>query len=483
MNKISGTGPAASEGSILSRSYALQHPEFNKFLPQWKKIRDVLAGATHFKANAKKYVPALHDQSDPDFKRYVERGTFFNATGRTLEAMTGLLLRKSPEFSQGTLSDGFFADVDLNGTAFLDFVKTISEEMGSLGHGGTLVEYSTDEKRPFLIHYDSENVIDWEVKRVNGKMRLTKLKLKEESWEKNEAGDAYEQVTIFLNYEIEEEKLKVRKVTETAGTFTSVEDIEPVRTGKALHFIPFVFNTLNGNKPEILKPTLEDLTEVNISHFRTSCDLENGRHITGLPTPYAFGVDTDEDFILGTTHVWTSDNADAKVGFLEFSGGGLSELRDAIKEKAEQMASLGARMLEPEKAEAEAFGTVKLRADAEQATLINTSSAVSAVATQALQIAAWWQGSAKEPTDEAETFVILSTDFVGAKIDAQSLTALISSFQLGAISWPTLFYNLQQGELYSEGWTQEDEEKAMTEITPAKPILAEPEEEEDDLIE
>jgi len=166
--------------------------------------------------------------------------------------------------------------------------------------------------------------------------------------------------------------------------------------------------------------------------------------------------------VMGSSHAWISENTEADAKFLEFTGSGLLELREAIKEKQEQMAVMGAKMLQPEKAGVEAYGTVKLRSDAEQSVLVNIAEACSASTSAAMQCAAWWAGTKPNPSDYSEEcYLVLPTDFVAAKMDSATFTALVASYVQGAISWPTFFYNLQQGELYPDNWTKEDEEEAM----------------------
>jgi hypothetical protein len=71
------------------------------------------------------------------------------------------------------------------------------------------------------------------------------------------------------------------------------------------------------------------------------------------------------------------------------------------------------------------------------------------------------------PTDYAETdSLVLSTDFVSNKISSQQLTAITAALQSGAISLETYFYNLEQGEMFPDAWTIEDEKRAIEETPP-----------------
>lgn len=466
---IPHTGKPATNGSTAV--YRAEHPDYTAAISRWERMRAVIGGAETVKARGAIDLPALHEQSAADYDRYKARAVFANFTGRTLSALVGLLMRKSPEVVTEDAMGKFMGDVDLQGTSFNEYVREVFEEMNGPGHGGTLIDWSNEEGRPYFAHYRSEDVTNWEVTRIAGRNVLALLTLKEDGHALNPETLEHDQSETFRVYRVVDGKVELTITKVRAGAEASSEVVELKRRGKALTVIPFIPHTLKGARMTVCKAALEDMVEINLSHFRTSADLENGRHLAGLPTPYAFGFDPKQDLIMGTTHAWISDNENAKVGFLEFTGSGLTDLKDALVEKQEQMAIMGARMIEPEKREAEAFSTVKLRADAEQATLVNVAEAGSATISLALQWAAWWFGTAPAIADVAETnFIVFSTDFVAARMDSQTFTSLVGAFQMGALSWPTFFYNLQQGELYPDNWTMEDEEGAMK----TAPVLTPP---------
>ena len=62
----------------------------------WQRIRDVLAGDSAIKRAGAKYVPRLDSQTDDEFRAYVERGFFYNATARTLSGYVGMIFWRDP---------------------------------------------------------------------------------------------------------------------------------------------------------------------------------------------------------------------------------------------------------------------------------------------------------------------------------------------------------------------------------------------------
>jgi len=87
------------------------------------------------------------------------------------------------------------------------------------------------------------------------------------------------------------------------------QDVVPMRQGQALTEIPFVFVGPNNSLSSVDRPPLEDLVDVNLSHFRTSADLENGRHWTGVTTPVlaGFKFEAGQEVRLGSSSDLTTD--------------------------------------------------------------------------------------------------------------------------------------------------------------------------------
>jgi len=233
----------------------------------------------------------------------------------------------------------------------------------------------------------------------------------------------------------------------------------PERNGKVLDFIPFVTLNAYSISPKTEKPPLLDLVDVNLSHYRSSADLEHGAHFTALPTPYAGGFPAETQLHIGSSKAWVSDNPDIKVGFLEYTGAGLSSLTDLISRKEGLMAILGARLLEPSKTAVEAADTHKIRRSGEEGALLAIVGTTSSALTITAQWVVWWSGASDSQVEKVA--VELNRDFVNTLIDPQLLTALMQARQTGEISQETFLYNLQRGEIFEPGRTIEDEQSAI----------------------
>lgn len=467
------------------------HEQYDDAVDGWQMVLDCIAGGRQVKSRGETYLSKLSDQSADEYQRYRDRGNFFNGTATANRAQTGLLTRKPPEVAT-TLKDEWIADIDLQGNDLTTYIKQIAKTVSSTGRCATIIDWSEEEKRPYLSFYEEVDILNWHTTRVKGVNTLDYLKLAQRSDEVDESGTSTTTKEQIRIYRLDQGKLKIEiyePTSEKSGDGSTVseyklaETLEPKRRGKHLGFIPVIFHGAENTKPEVGEVPLEDIASINLSHYQTSVDLEHARHIAALPTPYATGVDANSDFRLGTENAWVAEDPNAKFGFIEFTGSGLSELKDALKEKEQQMAALGARLLFAESRDAEAFETVQLRASADTASLSLMASVISVGISRSMQIAAWWTTSSQteNPHDNPEqNLVVLSQDFVTAGMPSDKITALVSALNLGAISYPTFFYQLQKGEIYPEGRSQEDEE-ADLEKPPAMPQPpVEPKKEDDE---
>tara|TARA_R110000772_G_scaffold45987_5_gene105112 strand:+ start:873 stop:2375 length:1503 start_codon:yes stop_codon:yes gene_type:complete len=473
------------------------HTQYEENVEGWKTVIDCIAGGRTIKKLGETYLPRLDGQTDKEYQKFKQRGNFFNGTSTANRAQTGLLTRKPPE-TETELDAQVLADIDMQGNTITNYCVELAEAVSSTGRACTIIEWSEEEQRPYFAFYREVDILDWHTTRTRGKNVLDYLKVRERDDEMK--GDDVstantERIRIYrirdgiLTVDVYSDRNKTSQYTGSGvetylgkgitSSMEAEETFEPMRGGKNMTFIPVVFHGATHTKPDVGEIPLEDLAQINVSHYISSVDLEHARHIAALPTPYATGIDAENGtFKLGTEYAWISENDNAKFGFLEFTGSGLSELTKALEEKQQQMSALGARLLFAESRDAEAFETVQLRASADTASLSRMSSAMSASLSRAMQIAAWWSDktSSKKPKDYSETnFIVVSQDFVSAGMNPQTLTALVSALQMGAISYPTFFYNLQKGEMYPEGTTADEEKRDLEQESPMPTPAPEPE--------
>jgi hypothetical protein len=236
-----------------------------------------------------------------------------------------------------------------------------------------------------------------------------------------------------------------------------VNEFWPTRpNGQRLDYIPFQFFGPSSITPDVERPPLLDLINVNLSHYRSSADIEHGRHFTALPvvTLAGFNIQTT-DLAIGSSQALISESPEARAQYLEYKGEGLGALEKALDQKESMMAALGSRTLEPAKKQGETAEALRIRAAGEQASLKGVTRTVSHGLSFALMMWADWQGL------KELAFCSLNTDFLDSQMEATDLRELVGAHQAGLISFETFYANLLRGEIAREGVTAEQERKLI----------------------
>ena len=72
------------------------HPDYEYHQDWWRTLRDVMEGDQAMKQAGVRYLPRLEGMNDLEYRCYVERGFFYNATARTVLGYIGMIFRREP---------------------------------------------------------------------------------------------------------------------------------------------------------------------------------------------------------------------------------------------------------------------------------------------------------------------------------------------------------------------------------------------------
>jgi len=418
-----------------------KHPYYTNTVMQWSRIRDSHEGNDAVKAKGEDYLPKLSGTSNDQYESYKLRAVYYNGIERTVSGLVGAVMRIEPIVEAPDKVQEWLADITGTGISFDDFVSYMLTEQLLMGRQGVLVDRSED--RPYLVGYKTEQITNW----------LHDTIVLQETYRQSDPKDPYDSSYAIQYRELtkdEEGKYVVRIWRDIKGWMV-VNEIYPTVKGDAMEGLPFVAVSGDGSNLEPVTPTLLALADIGLSLYRTSADLEHGRHFTALPTPYVTGIDADVELKIGAGTAWILPDTSSTAGFLEFSGQGLQALEKAMEEKRSMMASLGAQLLQSQKSGVEASETVRLRQNAEASTLVSSVKTVERAITSALQVMAEWEGI------QGDISVQLNTDFVETKMNSSDMSALMGAWQSGAVSHETLLWNMKRGEILPPDVSVEDE--------------------------
>ena len=308
--------------------------EYDASAGAWSRARDVVAGEDAVKRAGEGYLPRLDAQTDDGYRAYVARAAFFNATARTADGFLGLIFRRPPfvrlpdeKQGVGAALASFRNDVDMLGTSLFGYAKNIVSEVIAVGRAGSLVDWEGDvENRVYVTMFTAESILNWRVERINGRNVPTLIVLHEPVEEWSDVWDGEDMFTVktvqqvrvlrlvpgedsggskrkpyFFQVEILREVEKKSQLGvpvlgsgPTGKTeWVLFETRVPLRRGKPLPLLPFVFHGPRHSRSAVNKLPLADIIAQNLDQCRVGPVHDDARD--GSPHPpfggcWAWGV-------------------------------------------------------------------------------------------------------------------------------------------------------------------------------------------------
>lgn len=472
--------------------------DYSAIHPQWQRLRDCSRGRDAILKAGNNYVPDLPGADSEHNRGYRARGNYYNALGRTVQGMNGAIFQEPPVVTMPETFKPMLDDITLTNVSFETFAAEAGKEVFLTGRLGVLVDMPQAERttnvdgviirqaedmRPFTVAYQAEKIVNWRTTRRGGDQILTMVVLSE----RVEIG--YSDADPFTCRMIDQYRVvklddaghcvvQIWRQTADNGRYeqTADGDVPLMRRGQPLTFVPFFFLGALHTGPELEHPPLLDLADVNLGHWRNSCDYEYGLHLVALPTPWRAGAKVAEGSgptRIGPSVVWDLD-INGSAGMLEFEGAGLASIVVAMDEKKKQMAILGARLLEDAPQTQETLGAVRLRHTGETASLKTVAQALEKGFSQILSTAVWWQSTAGDaPSDVKDVNVELNKEYIVIRATPQEVQVALTALQAGEIAYDTFYALLQTGGWAREGIDAATERLAIQKdkaLAPAPPI-------------
>lgn len=426
-----------------------QHPKFKDFAPLWEQIKDCLAGEKAIKEKGKTYLPQPNpEDTSPEnaarYRAYNQRAVFHNVTGRTVENMVGQSFAVDPVFTGPDTMKPLIEDIDGAGVSAIQQAKKALALVVSYSRGGLLVDYPKTNGpvsikdaedggiRPKILLFEPWRIVNWRTTLQGAKSKLSLVMLEEEYIKED---DGFEAVL-----EKQYRELRLTNGVYTVNIWRNIDgggwqivpgEAATPRDGKGQPFneIPFVFLGAEANDSELEKPLMEDISNLNLAHYRNSADYEEAVYMVGQPTPW----------LAGLSQSWVDDVLKGKImlgsrSCIPLPEGGTAGLiqatantlpKEAMDQKEAQMVALGAKLVE--KREVAQTATEKgLNEASTTSILAGCCGNVSAGYARGLQWSARFQNIEVAP--DALLFE-LNKDFAVARMTPEEQTSLMGLYQ------------------------------------------------------
>ena len=429
-----------------------RHPEYDKYAPYWARMRDSQSEDA-IKQQGMTYLPIpagmaerQRPEQSPAYRNYISRARYPEMVSPSVEGMVGLMGRKPADVEMPDSMEYLREQATVDGLTLEALMDRVRFEVSLVGRLILLVEVD-DSGQPFIVTYPAESVINW---RTSGS-EVTLLVLEEQVLEVGEDQFEHNMATQWRSLELEDGVYTVniyRKGNDNRPVL--LDSIIPeMRGGEALGFIPAVFV---GSRDLLAKPDAIPLLAVankSLHYYRQSADhglqIYMSAHGT---TPYIFGVpDAEAPTAIGPSELWTSEQADASAGFIEITGAALDSSKQYLDETKKEIIQATIQAMSESKRDAEAAETLRLRFQAQTATLTSIATATARGIEQALRMAAFWLGVNDEPSGEA-VVITQPTQFITEQPDATVLTAISNLVERGQVPVELLSRYTRRTELH-----------------------------------
>lgn len=417
---------------------------YQAMLPKWEMMEALLGGTETMRAAGEKYLPRYEAESAERYKTRLQMTTLLNMTKFTLNNLTGRVFKKPivlhadvPELIRGKEAveakgktkaqaavPGYVEDIDGEGNHLQvvayrwfesGFAKGLSHMLVDMPPkpttpDGKPVSKAEDNRRPYWVPVAPENVLFAYSKVVDGKETLLQLHILEEY---SELVDYAEVCDIQVRV-LKPGLWEVWRYKEVGKGKTAKKEWYKYQDGEmGLPYIPFV--TFYTKKKALMRSEvpLEDLANLNVSHWQSSSDQRNVLTAARFPILACSGSTgedetTGKQIQLGPYNMLSTPDPQGKYYYVEHTGAAISAGRQDMRDLEDQMASYGAQFL-------------KKKADIESATarILDSSETISELQAIALNF-----------KDAVELALRYTADWMGLGDDAGGSIGLDAGLDL-----------------------------------------------------
>lgn len=424
------------------------HPDYADRVDEWLLMRRTHEGEDAVKDATTSYLPmpggfrANGEQVALEmYAAYRLRARVPDLVAPTVAGMVGVIHRTEIQVEMPDALNSIWERATPDGLTLEAFARRITAELLLTGRYAILVDAGSDGQ-PLMAGYIAESLLNWSDERDF-------FVLDESGYERN--GYEWREVKRYRVLELQDGRYVARVLDEGGVEFNRVE--VHARAGLPMREIPLV---VAGARDLSLTPTSPPLLGVGravVSHYQLSADYRWQLYMTGQETLFVIGADAPEIVGAGVAHALKGEEgAQIDVKYVGPAGTGIEAHRQAMADEREAAVSAGARLFESQEGRAESGEALRMRYAAQTATLTTVAQTSAQALEKALRYAAMAIGA-----DPALVVVKPNLDFIDTKMTPAEAQALVKVWQDGAISYQTLYENLQRGEVTSAERTHEDE--------------------------
>lgn len=445
------------------------HPDFDEVAADFVLMDDAFKGQRHVKTKGTVYLPftagmildgAQQSVNSLGYQRYLgylERAKFPNYVETAVGTLVGVLNRENAKIDLPPAMEPMRENATRRGESLDMLLRRVHAHQLQFGRIALLADALRGRTTPILVDYRADTLINWDDEPFDTlDPHMLRMAVLDESRPELQGMiwvDVPRARALILTDDTDPsldpvsnpDDGRVLTLTRTYRTFTENGGlinpgrspvIEPRLGGRALPFIPL---TVIGATDLALPPgviPLLGLGNLCMAIYRQEADFRHGLHLQGQDTLVIIGhegggedpdaEESDDQVRVGAgSQIMVAQGGDAK--FIGVSAAGLSEQRQAIDSDKREAQETGARLLNPQGAQAESGEALRIRISASTATLtLLAKTAAFGVQTALRQCAIWMNA------DPAAVVVTPNLNFSEVRAEPRSVGDLMDAKAKGA---------------------------------------------------
>jgi hypothetical protein len=325
--------------------------------PKWAKIQTLLDGTEAMRAAGLDYLYQHEEETDTAYRERLARTVLYNQTEITLDSMVGRPFSDPvKKIDMPPQVEEWLEDVDMQGNNLDVFCRNWFRAGLAKAFSHVLVEFPRprepedgrprtleDDRRenlhPYWVEVLPENLIYAHAEVVDGREVLTHVRIQENVIEQVGFTErVVQRIRVFEPGMVSVYEL--RKSRKRKDEWFIVE-----RYAIDLPFVPLVTFYADRQGLMLGKPPMEDLADLNISHWQSQSDQTNVLTVARFPMLAASGISDTNALTVGPNITLSTTDAQGKFYYVEHKGQAIAAGRQDLLDHEERMAEYGAQFL------------------------------------------------------------------------------------------------------------------------------------------
>ena len=446
-------------------------PELRALMSELERVHDCFTLLRNDKCKSK-YLHQEPGEPDEAYASRLNRSTYTPTYRDAIRAFAGLLGNYQDHELPQSLEDNL-ENVDMMGSSLAKFLNDLDQLVLRDGGAGVLVEMPPEEgyiesaleeveagKRPYLVHVERSNMINWRTKMIGGREVVEQAVIRtveEMPSEDGAFGTTLEPIYCYL-YPGGFTKYKLVR-----GAQSSKWQMVVVAEGKtSMPIVPLVWMGASGSRFGTGNVPLVGLADLSLQHYQLRSDLAELLHKCAMPVPVRKGAPTDAHGRPMALTIGPNTAIDLPIdgdfSFAEPTGSSLQRHQEEIDHVEQLMDRSSLAFMYGSEGTRTATEAVLQgsQIQAQIKTLIeNKESAFDLI------LSLWSRYTGEQVNKEAG--IEVSDNLIQRPLEAQEVQSYLNLYGENAISHQTLLEELQRGHVIGHDLDIEEEIKRIAE--------------------